>query len=280
MMMNNDALNNPRYNPKLSDTQINLYKLMDEPSDEVYQQYEKMFMGFPTSNPYSGVLLNPNHCDIEDVNSEISDLSSMIDNFNISNIPTNYQNDFHNQFLDQNSPTSLVSNLNGGNGVVPNNIQQSINDAKNHTDRLIANLPSILGMVTGALGLASVLGGLLNPCAGTNNFIGSINGFLTPILKGIKSGISKVTGFFKSITSAIGDGISEIMKLISESFNYVMDLVSQLTNFIKAEIDKLIKAMIGNMRLGLADFLSFLHLDPCLKGLASNVTTDASRSLL
>lgn len=278
MAENTEALSDPNYNPTIDPTTLKLLSLMDDPSDDLYNEYKTIFDNLPTTNPFSGVLINPNTCDVQDVQNSITLTTNALNDY----VKNNYPSDptWNYQIIDPSNPDSAVSQLTGGNSTVdpitsavtfvqPNSALSATNTAQNHTDKLLANLPMILGTVQQALGLATAIGGLLNPCLGMDGFLGSLMGALNKILKAIKAAIAYVMNI-------IDQGIQAIMAAIKA----VMDLVGQLIAFIEAEIQKLIKALIDALRAGLAAFLSMLNLDPCLKSIVSNVTTLSASSLL
>lgn len=284
MATNTDALNDPNYNPDIDAVTLQIFNMMDEPSDELYAQYKTIFDNLPATNPYSGVLVNPNTCDIQDVNNSVAATVRALQDY----VNQNYHNDptWHSEVIDPSNADSVVSQLTGGNVVTPgstsddgittdptyvqpNSVLSATSQAQDHTDKLLANLPMILGIVQQALGLATALGGLLNPCLGMRDFLGSLMGDLNKMLKAIKAAIDKIMGYIEEGIQAIKDAIA-----------YVMNLVSELINFIMAEIKKLIKALIDALRAGLAAFLKSLGNDPCLKSLVGGITTMATAALL
>lgn len=273
MTTNTDALNNPNYNPDMDETTIALYNLMDEPSDELIAQYREIFDNLPKTNPYSGVLINPNTCVISDISNTITSVISSL------NDPSQYPTTdptYVSQVLDTSNPDSVVSQLTGGNsttdpttGVViyvqPDSVTAATTTAQDHSDTLLSNLPMILGIVQQALGLATALEGLLNPCLGMSDFLGSLMGAMEKILKAIQAAIAAIEGALEDIMAAIA---------------YVMNLVKQLLSFIESEIMKLIMALINAMRAGLAAFLKSLGNDPCLSSLVGGITTMAATAIL
>lgn len=278
MAANTEALNDPNYNPELDDLTLKLYSMMDEPSDELYAQYRQVFDNLPSVSPYSGVLVNPNTCDINDINNSVSVTVKALQDYGNQNYPNDPT--WNDNVIDPSNPDSAVSQLTGGNTTVdpitgevtyvqPNAVIPNTNNAQNYTDKLLSNLPMILGIVQQALGLATALEGLLDPCLGVGDFLGSLKGDLNKILKKIKSAIDEVVNFIEEGIQAIKDAISK-----------VMNLISNMVNFIETELKKLIKALIDSIKLSLSGFLKSLHLDPCLKSLVGGITTMAASAVL
>lgn len=283
-MENKEALGNPNYNPQFDETSLKLFQLMEKPDEQLYQQYRQVYDGFPTKNPYQGVIYNQNTCDIDDIKNLISQVVNQMKTVPSQLSPSD-RDRWNTEILDTSSPNSAVSQLTGGNQienpdgstgyVVPNSVLGAVEKAQDHTDKFLANLPSILGAVTAGLGLATILNGLLNPCSGLGGFIGSLTGALKPLLKGIKASIQKINDLIDLVNS----GIAEAIRLIQDAIQYVMSLAKQLVDFIEKEINLFINALIDSLRMGLSSFLSSLGLDPCLKSVAHNFMTTAATGL-
>lgn len=161
---------------------------------------------------------------------------------------------------DSTYPSTVSSLQNASNGV---------SDYKNHTDKFLANLPMILGIIQSALGLANILGELANPCLGLENFAGSITKKGTSLIQKIRDGIKK-------IEDLIGSALETIQKAIAD----VMAFVNKLQNLIETEIKNLIKAMIDGLKFGLSGLLSMLNSDPCMKSLLGVLGTGSLLSVL
>ena len=285
MTTNTDALNDPNYNPTIDAVTLQIFNMMDEPSDELYSQYQAIFDNLPTTNPFGGVLINPVRCDTQAVNDSVDQAVTALQNYGNQTFPNDPT--WFSEIIDPSNPSSAVSQLTGGNTTVdpstgavtytqPDSVIASTAAAESHTDKLLANLPMILGIVQQALGLATALEGLLNPCMGMDSFLGSLKGAMNAILKKIKSAIDAI----KNIINQGLEILSDCIKAIQDAISYIKGLVSDLINFIAAEIKKLVKAMIDALRAGLAAFLNSLHLDPCLKSLVGGVTTMAAAAVL
>ena len=177
--------------------------------------------------------------------------------------PTQQQQDTKTTW-DQTYP-SMVSSI--------QNANSGISDFENHTDKLIANLPMILGIVQSALGLANILGNLANPCLGISNMLGSITS------KG-KALMAKIRNAIQEIEDAIGSAIAYVEKIINKAIAKVMAFVNKLKNLIEDEIKSLIKAMIDGLHFGLSGLLNALKLDPCMKSLLGMLGTGSLLSVL
>jgi hypothetical protein len=284
---NTEALANPTYNPNFDPSTIRLMTMMggDYPAD-VVAQYREAIMTLPTANPYSAVLANPRSCDISqaqtglaEVNTRLSERYATIvivgtpvpsltqtGTGSTSSIPgqPGYQPTLQQQAdvaLWQSAMPEMTANL--------DQAATTMDDFQDHSDRLISNLPSIVGMVQTALGLATAIGSLLDPCLGLKDFLGSLLDKGSAIMAKINAAIAKVM-------SVINDALAEIQNAIA----YVMGLIQSLIAMIEAEIMKLIKSLIDAARLGLAQLLSILPKDPCFKAIMGAVGTGAAVGVL
>jgi hypothetical protein len=280
---NTEALGNPTYNPILDDATLQLMNMMggDYPAD-VVAQYREAIMTLPTANPYSAVLTNPRSCDISQAQTSLAEARSGLTlryaaivaagtpvpsltqsgTGSTSSVPgqPGYQPSAQ-QAADaaswQMAMPEITSNL--------DQAESTMDDFQDHSDRLISNLPSIVGMVQTALGLATAIGNLLDPCLGLRDFLGSLLDKGSALMAKINAAIAKVV-------SVINDALAEIQKAIA----YVMGLIQSLIAMVEAEIMKLIKSLIDAARLGLAQLLSLLPKDPCFKAIIGAVGTGAA----
>ena len=140
-------------------------------------------------------------------------------------------------------------------------VGSNMDNFQNHTDRLISNFPNILGMIQTGLGVASVVGKLLDPCLGLNDFLGSLLGAGSGIMKKINAALAEVKAFIEAGLQHIQQAIAQIQALIAKALAYVQSLIAM----VEKEIMKLIKSLIDAARLGLAQLLSLLPKDPCFK---------------
>ena len=266
---NPSALASPIYNPTIDSTSASIYNMMAEPSDELIAQYTQMITNLPTVSVYSGVLENPRTCDIQAAQSAIASLMPQLQSAYESN-PANAQDPVWIAAMDPSLSTSIPSVLSGGNTITnpdgtttlvnPNNATSALNDFQNQSDKIISNFPSILGMIQQALGIASALQGLLNPCLGLADFMGSV-------LDAGKAAMAQVQAAISAVTSAINAGIAAITSAIAQ----IQAEVTAIKNFISAEIQKLVSALIAGTRMGLSQLLSQLPNDPCAASLINSI---------
>lgn len=160
-----------------------------------------------------------------------------------------------------NSYASTVSSM--------SNISSGVNDFESHTDKLIANLPMIIGMVQSALGIANMLGSLANPCLGISTHIGSI-------MKEGKILMQKIRDKINKVKALIGSAIKTIQKAIADAEAFV----NKAINMIEDEVKSLIKSLIHSIHFGLSGLLKSLKLDPCMKSLLHMVGTGSLTSLI
>jgi hypothetical protein len=280
---NTEALANPTYNPEFDASTLQLMNMMggDYPPD-VVAQYREAIMTLPTANPYTAVLANPRSCDISQAQTGLNEVRNAIGvrytTVVVAGTPV--------PSLTQ-SGTGWVSAIAGQPGYQPTSQQaadaaawqaampemtanldqadSTMADFQDHSDRLICNLPSIIGMVQTALGLATAIGNLLDPCLGIKDFLGSLLDKGSAIMAKINAAVQKVM-------SVINEALAEIQQAIA----YVMGLIQSLIAMIEAEIMKLIKSLIDAARLGLAQLLSLLPKDPCFKAIMQSVATGAA----
>lgn len=319
------AKDSPLYNPSMDSTDIGIYNLMSAQGtpQSIVDEYSRAFMSMTTNNIYSGVVNNPNQCEIADANNGITGTNSDLNNYynNGSTIDdvsdptgnTSVPNSSVDIWKNEMDPTNtsglyyIINNDPYGTGTGfpdptdtsltgdeilgdPSNasISSGLNAFENHTNRLISNLPSILGMVQTALGLASALANLLNPCLGTGDFLNSlmsegkamitkIEGYISQLAKKIKNWFEDGLGNLLDIKMSSLNGIfSDIKDFANEVKSYVQSAVA----WIQKEMKKLINALIDSIKTGLSGFLKGLKSDPCIKALLGGVTNGAALSLL
>lgn len=288
----------PIYKPSYDSTDATLYNLMNSTSDDVVDQYTRTFMSLPTSNPYSGVIENPHYCDINDMNSSMSDLKDSLTNAyqtgsddsgtpNINNPdwisnmdPSNtsgfYYQTFGDPFNGSGSPSTTDTSFTGDdiiNGGDSYTSTSGINLISDQTNRLVSNLPTILGIIQAALGIASSLGSLLNPCLGTSNFLSSLLDEGKQIISDIKS---KITSAINYIKEKINAGLNLVISEVNSLLNDIKTYVKKGIDLITSEVKKLVQALISSVKMNITNFLKDLNLDPCASFIMKTVTTGAA----
>lgn len=285
MPVNTEALNNPNYNPTIDPDVISLMGLMSDPSNELLQQYRDVWNNLPTVNPFEGVIVNPHQCDIQDTKVNTGKIIDTLTGWGENNFPNDPT--WNSGFTDPNNPDSIVSKITGGTQTLDpktgltnytnnNGIDPSLDRMNDHTNKLLANLPMILGMVQQALGLATVIEGLLDPCMGTGSFLGSLMDQGKALMKKIKDKIDKVFDEINDFLQEIQRTVQEVLDFVNQAIQDAMDFAKEMVDMIEGEIEKLIKSLIDSLRANLSNFLKGLHIDTCLKGLFHNVTSMAA----
>lgn len=267
---NQEALADENYNPEIDDKVKQLYELMapcaGNPHDAALEaEYTAQFLALPTTNVYTQVLVNPRRCDIDRVQDDLAELVTHFPTIRAA-LPTG----------DHPAWDSMVAT------VTPQiaTINTSMTDWGVHTDRQTANLPFLASLAQGALGMMTALNGLMNPCAGLGNFLGSImdkgaqlmgqiTGAIGPMLSQVQGWASGAIGAVGAMTSAISGAIGQ-----------AIGAAGQIAGMIAGEIGAFAGAMIGQLRMGLAEFMASMKVDPCLAGILGGVAGAAAAKIL
>jgi hypothetical protein len=252
------ALASPIYNPNIDSTSLQLFNAMNTgyPAALV-SQYTQMITSLPTANGYSTVLSGTPVGTISGT-TYTAPAASGANPVGTAGSPG------------YSPSTTQVATLNTWQQAYPacmGNIAQAnstLSGFEDHTNRLIANFPSILGMIQTALGIATAIANLTNPCLGLANFLGSL--------------LAKGAAIMAQINAAIDLALTVIGEVIAEinaAIQAVMALINSLEALIEAEILAFVEALIDAARLGLAQLLALLPLDPCLASILTTVGTGA-----
>lgn len=276
-IVNQEALDSNIYNPPADPTSLTLYQLMldgTNPTDEstILQTYVDNFNNLPTQNQFVGVVVNPAQCWIDDINNGLQDVGTaggqMVQSFPVASGAWD-------AYLPQLQSDSA-------------DITANTATAQDHTDRLTSNLPSLTGIAQAALALDTVMNLLSNPCLGLGNFFGSLMAKGQALLKSATAQITNavnsiknaITSFANQAASAISAAVGPLIQNVKDMISVAKDAVSQFVNQAKAEIMNFAKAMLAQVRQGLADLMANLPKDPCLKSLLGSVVTGAAAALL
>ena len=305
---NTDALNNMMYNPEYDDTDLSIYNtitnnMSSDTYNKVLAQYTATWYSLPSVNQYEGVLMNPVACDGNDITSDTSDIINSINGWGLSS-----DDPFYSSISDPTNSNSIISSITGGNSTTtsvnaddilsvptdaiitsngdgtysatsytnPTAVNPSVSFTNNYINTIISNLPMMLGIAQGAMGLATSLDKLSNPCINIGNFFGTIKTTAAAVFAKIKSWISKLKSYINAGLDAVKAALEEINKLIQDIMSEINDLISS----IKKEISKFIKSMIDSIKLGLSGFLKGLKLDPCASYLVKSLATPAAQFAL
>lgn len=283
LIKNKEALENPLYNPDYDDEVKQLYLLMqpqnEADDDLLLQEYIDMFMEFPTTSVYNGVMVNPRKCDIDEVGILFDELNNDITT--LYNVTT--------QIPSEQVHWDAVYQTEIGDDIQYS--VEAIQELEDHTNRITFNMPSLMGIAQGAAGIATVTSLLSNPCLGLNDFfdslmtkgkqlISGLKNALSPVISSVKSFLTSlidpITGLMNAFTGMVASFIDQIKGVVSELKEAANAIKDQITN----EIKKFAKALLGSIRLGLADFLKGLLKDPCLKSLLKTVLSGSALGVL
>lgn len=277
LILNKVALDNPLYNPDYSQEVIDLVSLMENgPEDEeTLQEYIEQINSLPITNAFSAVLTNPRQCDIEEYYKELNEYNESI--FIIRSHLINYPE----EYIDWDE----------GYADIEMQIQETnsfIEGFDQHTNRVTSNLPSLVGMAQTAMGIATSTSKLANPCVGVPGFFGSLLDAGKSLINIVIGTMKSLASFVKSVASDIINGTISIFKgfakdVLGEISNVVGPLKAQASELMKLAMDevaKFAKALLGQLRIGLAGLLNFLKLDPCLAGLVGAVAGSAASGIL
>lgn len=210
---------------------------------------------------------------------------------------------YWNQYVNQNNPESVTSYMTGGiptttsysqddvlsipdNATIsvgptgeyqattysqPSSIIPQTNYAKQHTDSLISNLPMLLSIAQTALGLATALENLTNPCLGLSDFFGSISDIGKEVMAEIKKAVSYVENLINQGLEYLKTGIKLVLGAVMLAVGFILKLV----DMVKKEIEKFINSLINAIKIGITSFLKGLLGDACAKSLLGNIATPA-----
>lgn len=281
MLINREALESGIYNPRIDSRVLALQQIMEtqdsaantslreprspplvdpENVDFELREYVEQFNTYSVYNPFQGVLDNPTSCIINPIRDDLSSLLSTMDSrFGEDPIWVDYRPDF-------------VERVEGPNGLLHN-----LDSFEDHTDRLTNNLPSLAGIAQAALALTAAINLLSNPCLGLNGFLGSImdegKEILRDARKIIKETLDEVDAW---IDANIGPLIAEINTAIVAATAAVDELILIATQ----EVNNFAKAMLSQVRQGLAELMANLPQDPCLRNLLGSVATGTAAAVI
>lgn len=277
-VVNQEALDNQIYNPTtepsilmlqqimettpapvLSATQINppppIVDVNSVPDD--LKEHLQNFLSMPTRNPFHGVVVNPALCHIDDIRNDTIDLTNhMNGNYGGNPVWTGYIPEY----------TQDCQTINTG-----------LNSVQDHTDRLTSNLPSLAGLAQSALALSTIMNLLSNPCLGLDGLLGSIMDSGKQLLQ---DAVAKVKDLLNQARAWVDANIGPLIDKIKGVMADVKAKVSALIAKAAAEIMNFAKAMLAQVRQGLAELLANLPKDPCLRGLLQSAATGAAAAII
>lgn len=287
VFVNEEALASSTYNPELDKRSLMLLEIMEKTAaaDPVgeslrLKEYEDLFdlqyisgvtsvpstdLPLPAVNsPYQGVLVNPAQCLIDDGITSVIELRDYMDSQFSSNPDWT---DFRPEFETQRTA-----------------LEEDFARVENHTNRVTNNLPSLIGIAQGALAIATVVNLLSNPCLGLNGFLGSImdegKKLLADISAQVKAGLQEARDFVADLAGDLAADLGPLIADIRDTIAEARRIMGEVTAQIAKEIANFSKAMLQQVRQGLAELMASLPQDPCLRGLLTSVATGTAAAVL
>lgn len=293
---NDEALTSPIYNPTIATETAVIYAMMEEPTPEVLAQYREIVTTMPTANPFVGVLVNPQSCDIAQVQTDIQEVrSALVELYQLVQ-QTGSSPDV---YAWQSAAPALLADV--------DTAEEAMTEFQDHTDRLVANLPTVVGMaqneaglqngmasaaslasglaggIGALLGTASSIAALLGPCLPVQGFLGSLmergtallnqaKEFVNSLKENLMAAVQEIKDGIMGTVNSMFSGLQDVLGSVQSVMNQVMGTISNIKSMIQEEISGLVSGMLNMARMGLADLLSRLKLDPCLSGLLSGLS--------
>lgn len=277
-VVNQEALDSQIYNPTTEPSILMLQQIMETtpaPAPTATQispppplvdinsvpddlkEHLQNFLSLPTRNPFHGVVVNPALCHIDDIRNGYTDLN-------------NYMNGTYGNNPDW---TNYVPQYNQD----CNDINNGLNGVQDHTDRLTSNLPSLAGLAQSALALSTIMNLLSNPCLGLDGLLGSIMDSGKQLLNDAAAKVKELIGKARAWVDAnIGPLVDQIKNTIADAKAKVAAMIAKA----QAEIMNFAKAMLAQVRQGLAELMANLPKDPCLRGLLQSAATGAAAAII
>ena len=290
------ALNSPIYNPTIDSSSILLYQNISGYSDSLLQQYETIISSMPTENIFSGILLNPLTCIIQNINLGINTMMGYINSLTstVYTSDTTWANS-----VNPNISSSFPYQLIGSTPTGPNNTliiqnplsaEQVLSNFQNQSDMMIANFPSILGITQQALGITNAIQilsnpsqQLTNPTQGLANYMGSISGSGQVLLNNIQTILTTSMGVVLNIVNNVQSTYQSSSITITQIQSAISTFLSNIitvTTFIQNEIQQLAQAMINSVRMGMASSIVQLSYDIYAVPLVQNICTGPAIAIL
>jgi hypothetical protein len=278
---NDEALNSSIYNPVVPERTLQIYQLMDPNDPSLLEEYREIILSGSTRNPYRGAIYNPRACEIDQNRTTLNEIMNLLEE-RWRQIQLEGQPQYTDNIADPGYPVQTYTPtqeqadlyaewaaLYPGMRADLQTAWDTLNQFQDHTDRQISNLPSNIGMAQNAMGLDTLLLGLLNPCLGLDAFFGSLMALGRRIMAEIAAAIQQVMNI-----------INQIIAQIQQMINMVMAKIQEVIQMIQNEISALVGAFIKMLQSGLAWLLDWLPDDPCLKALLGAVATGGLNAIL
>lgn len=306
MSTNTEALATSVYNPNIDSRTLALYQLMtNKPTDEdLLASYRTIVLNYPTRNLYEGVLVNPRACEIDTNSTLVEQIKSQLQEQyqGIANQGTPTAADPSKPGSVDYTPTAeQVATLEEWRNTYPqvqndlDTVKQTLGDYRDHTDRLVSNfgtfsnltqtnIGNTVASTTSTAGTSSApsldvssLGNLTgnagslgsNPCIGFGDIFGSL----------FSAGQKMMDQMSKALMGLMG-AIGNPMALIQQAMGAVMGMANQIMSKLMGELNKLASSIMNMMRMGLAQLMSFMPNDPCLKSIIGGLLSSGAKSAL
>ena len=292
MLINTEALESPLYNPPPDPKALMLQEIMEttpisadarstprrdplvQPSEveTALQEHVQNFNNLSLFNPYAGVIVNPTQCLLDPIRDDLQGtVDYMNGRFSDNGTWLAYRDDFYHDY------NGGTSDTNPGQGPGNGGMLEDLDTIEDHTDRLTNNLPSLAGLAQAALALDTIMNLLSNPCLGLDGFLGSIMDKGKAILNDIKS---KISGMLADAKAWVDANIGPLIDKMKAAMAAAKAKIAELISKAKEEVMKFAKAMLAQIRQGLAELMSNLPKDPCLKALLGSVVTGAAAAVI
>lgn len=241
--MATSALQSETYNPSRAPDVTELFGIMNtaEPTEELMATYREMVTSMPTANPFAGVLTNPRACEVDQANNDLDEIIEDVKN-------------------NPDIPTTIPDHL--------EDAKDALDEYKEHTDRLIANFPTISSIVQSEIGNNVGAYGS-NPCLGFGDIMGSVLDAGRDIMNEIIAAIANIKENLQAALDLLKELVAKLMAAIAKAMTQMLE-----------EIEKMAKSMLNMSKMNLAQMMKFQMKDPCLKQILGGMLTSAAANVL
>jgi hypothetical protein len=232
--------------------------------------------------PYTGVIMNPRQCEVEEIFTDLTETHQQLNEVFNNPIYAPIVGNDKNVWEAPNSGADALEEVAD---------DAALDELLEHNDRVLSNMPSIMGLIQAALGLASALSLLSNPCSPLADFMGSLMDKGKKMVADIKAQIGEIkatisgyvqsvkdvaNGIIGSVKQQIGPIIADVKAIAADVKNMAKDVAKMVAD----EVKNIAKSLLAQARQGLAALLANLPDDPCLRSLGTSVLTGAAAALL
>jgi len=254
-----EILSSDEYNPSRSPDVMDLFSLMDqgEPSEALLDEFRAQVRAMPTQNPYSGVMINPRACETDQVGTDIDEVTGSIQDLLeevIRSRPPSEVDEW------QTSIPNVIADL--------EKAKEVMEEYKEHTDRLLANFPTISDIVKEEISMnVSELQGS-NPCAAFGDIMGSI----------LQAGQDIIAEIMAALAD-MKNNLQPVLDLIEQATAKLMAEIAKAMTKIQEETDRIAKSMLRQKKMNLAALLKRKFQDPCLKSFMREIVTTPAQNI-